>query len=464
MKRLVVFIFNFAVLIFCCSDTLAQKQWSQPLFGHALVPDMIADASIEVIGDTFYCYATTDGYGRGLDTSGPPVVWKSKDFVHWSFEGTYFPSAENEKYWAPSKAVERNGKWYIYPTVNGFMHVAVADSPDGPFRLVGGTDVFQRPFTPTATLRKGNDRGGIDTEIFIDDDGQAYAFWGGRHVALLAEDMCTISDERELETRRKEYSEGPIFFKRKGIYYYLYTIGGDECYEYYYMMSRTSPLGPYVVPEEDRVCTTNARLGVFGPGHGCVFNDGDNYYLAFLEFGRRSTNRQTYVNRMDFNKDGTIRPVKVTLDGVGALRKMPKEKELKPKAITASSTREPLAIRYQNDSRCQRTETFVSGFAFDGANGSRWMASDNDKAPTLTIDLGSAKKVGQSEIAFVRPTQGHAYRLEGSLDGKTWTPCGGHSDVQKRSPHTDRINQKFRFLRLTITDGIKGVWEWRIIR
>ena len=109
---------------------------------------MIADASIEKIGDTFYCYATTDGYGHGLDTSGPPVVWKSKDFLHWSFDGTYFPSAEYEKYWAPSKAVERNGKWYIYPTVNHFMHVGVANSPDGPFRLVRGEDVFRKPFSP----------------------------------------------------------------------------------------------------------------------------------------------------------------------------------------------------------------------------------------------------------------------------------------------------------------------------
>ena len=69
-------------------------------FGNALVPDMIADASIQEIDGMFYCYATTDGYGRGLETSGPPVVWKSKDFVHWSFEGTYFPSAATEKYWA----------------------------------------------------------------------------------------------------------------------------------------------------------------------------------------------------------------------------------------------------------------------------------------------------------------------------------------------------------------------------
>ena len=335
------FLFCFAFMLSFSPTVMGQHV--NP-FGHALVPDMIADASIQLIGDTFYCYATTDGYGRGLETSGPPVVWKSKDFVHWSFEGTYFPSAENEKYWAPSKAVRRDDKWYIYPTVNGYMHVGVADSPDGPFRLVGGTDRFEKPYSPTGTLRQGDDRGGIDAEVFVDDDGQAYVFWGGRHVARLAEDMRTLSDVKTLETRRKEYSEGPVFFKRKGIYYYLYTIGGDECYEYYYMMSRTSPMGPYEVPEEDRVSTTSVSRGVFGPGHGCVFDDGRDYYFAFLEFGRNSTNRQTYVNRLEFNEDGSIRPVEVTLDGVGALRKVPQEKELRPQAVTASSTRPPFFL------------------------------------------------------------------------------------------------------------------------
>lgn len=445
-----------------CLLVLGTAEAQENPFGHALVPDMIADASIELIGDTFYCYATTDGYGRGLETSGPPVVWKSKDFVHWSFEGTYFPSAEQEKYWAPSKAIERNGKWYIYPTVNGYMHVGVADSPNGPFRLARGEDKFEMPYTPASTLLQEGDRGGIDAEVFIDDDGQAYIFWGRRYVAKLAEDMTTVSDIRTLSTRRKEYSEGPIFFKRKGIYYYLYTIGGSEGYEYYYMMSRTSPFGPYETPKNDCVSTTCVERGVFGPGHGCVFNEGDNYYLAFLEFSRNSTNRQTYVNRLLFNEDGTIQPVEVTLDGVGALRKVKQHKELKPANITASTSREPHKIRYFKDERCQRTEHFIPYFAFDEANGSRWMARDDDKQPTMTIDLGKRQKIHQSEISFVRPTAGHAYKLEGSNDGIQWQVCGGHSDVQKRSPHTDNINMKFRFLRLTLLEGQPGVWEWRL--
>ena len=437
-------------------------------FGHALVPDMIADASIQLIGGTFYCYATTDGYGQGLETSGPPVVWKSKDFVHWSFDETYFPSASNEKYWAPSKVVQgKDGRWYIYPTVNGYMHVGVADSPDGPFRLAQGKDEFTKPYAEAATLLKDGDGGGIDAEVFIDDDGQAYVFWGRRFVGRLADDMMTVSDIRQIETRRKEYSEGPIFFKRKGIYYYLYTIGGDENYEYYYQMSRTSPFGPWETPAHDLVSTTNVERGVFGPGHGCVFNVGDDYYFAFLEFGRNSTNRQTYVNRLEFNDDGTIRQVEVSLDGVGTIgseKGKVKSEKLSVANITASSTMAPQKIRYFNDRRCQRTEYFDAAFAIDGANGSRWMAEENDSVCWLQIDLGKCMPIGQSELCFVRPTAGHAYVLEGSVDGKKWKTCGGHADVQKRSPHIDRINRSFRYLRVQITKGIRGVWKWRINR
>ena len=177
-------LFTSLMLGLLISEPITAQTGADNPFGNALIPDMIADASIQEINGTFYCYATTDGYGRGLETSGPPVVWKSKDFVHWSFDGTYFPSAAKEKYWAPSKAVAANGKYYIYPTINGYMYPAVADSPDGPFRLARGKDEFHKPFT-TSTLLQTEDPGGIDAEVFIDDDGQAYVFWGRRHVAVM---------------------------------------------------------------------------------------------------------------------------------------------------------------------------------------------------------------------------------------------------------------------------------------
>ena len=448
-----------------CSTLLVTAQLPENPFGNPIVPDMIADASISYIDGTFYCHATTDGYGRHLDTSGPPVCWTSKDFVHWQFDGVCFPSADGEKYWAPSKAVPANGRWYIYPTVNGIMHVGVADNPAGPFRLVAGEDKFLLPYSPDATLLTEGNRWGIDAEIFQDDDGQAYVYWQHRHVGRLAPDMRTVSDIQTIETRRKEYSEGPIFFKRKGIYYFLYTIGGSENYEYYYQLSHTSPLGPWETPKEDRVSTTCVETGVFGPGHGCVFNVGDDYYFAFLEFGLNGTNRMTYVNKMEFNDDGTIRPVKVTLDGVGALAE-PEARyavpQLKVKSVSASTVRRPYSPRFFSDERCKRTEHYVPEFALDGANASRWMATESDGAPCLTLDLGEPQMIGRSEIAFARSTAGHTYVLEGSLDSITWQRCGGHNDLQRRSPHVDTVNRRFRYLRCRITSGMAGIYEWNL--
>jgi hypothetical protein len=444
----------------------AKSQVPNP-FGHALIPDMVADASIQLIDGVFYCYATTDGYDRGLDASGPPVVWKSKDFVNWSFSGSYFPSAVNQKYWAPSKAISANGKYYIYPTVNGFMYPAVSAAPDGPFKLAKGPDTFIMPYSAGTLLASKNAKPplGIDAEIFIDDDHQAYVFWQHRRAAKLALDMVTVdSNIITIPTPRTAYSEGPIFFKRKGIYYYLYTQGGDEKYQYAYVTSTVSPLGPFDFPKEDLVSTTDHQRQIFGPGHGCVFNvpGTDDYYFAYLEFGRGSTNRQTYVNKLIFNEDGTIRPVELTLDGVGALGPVRPDKKIKVVAATASSIRPDLLIKPNQDRLLHRTESFVPALAFDGQNGSRWMPASEDRANWMVADLGIAQRIKRSEVYFVRPTAEHTYKLEYSTDGNKWRTCATHSDLKIQSPYTDDLRIRARYLRVKITSGVKGIWEWNI--
>ena len=341
------------------------------------------------------------------------------------------------------------------------MYPAVGEGPDGPFKLLKGDT-----FTIENKLYEKDDVVAIDTEMFIDDDGTPYAIWGLRNVARLKEDMHTIDTLVTIPTRCKNYTEGPIFFKRNGIYYFLYTNMALERYEYFYQMSYESPFGPYITPENDVVCTTDAEAGVFGPGHGCVFHpEGtDDYYLVYLEFSRNSTNRQIYANKLEFNEDGTIKQVKVSLDGVGALRPSDRVRNrLKPVKVSASSVAEPETVPYKLDARCQRTEYFVPGFATDEANGSRWMAAQADTVDTwIMLDLGEVKRIESSSIFFVRPTAGHAYVLEGSMDGENWTVCGGHEDVRKMSPHRDELNQSFRYLRAKILSGIRGVWEWQV--
>ena len=99
----------------------------------------------------------------------------------------------------------------------------------------------------------------------------------------------------------------------------------------------------------------------------------------------------------------------------------------------------------------------------DGANGSRWMSAAEDSInPWIVADLGTVKKVRRSEIYFVRPTAGHAYVIEASMDGKVWQEFAVHQDRKMCSPHTDVLNKRFRYLRIKILKGVPGIWEWNI--
>ena len=77
-----------------------------------------------------------------------------------------------------------------------------------------------------------------------------YLFWRRRLAARLSADRLHIEGEPlTMQTARQGYSEGPLMFKRKGIYYYVYTLSGNQNYVNAYMMSRESPLSGFVKPE-----------------------------------------------------------------------------------------------------------------------------------------------------------------------------------------------------------------------
>jgi hypothetical protein len=455
--------------VFIPLSLFAQKSKNLIINGNPIIPDMIADPSIIEINGVFYCYATTDGYENGLRTSGPPVVWKSTDFVNWSFKSIFFPSAAQQLYWAPSKVIAANGKYYIYPTININIHVAVANSPEGPFRLANGPDRFTGADAaqPLVKLDGPKKTKGIDAEVFVDDDGQAYMFWAQRGAARLKSDMVTLdTNVVVIKTKRQGYTEGPIFFKRKGIYYFLYTLSGHENYQYAYGYSRFSPLGPFVFAEQDIISTTDRSQEIYGPGHGCVFSkEGtDNFYFAYLEFGRGGPTRQVWVDKLQFNDDGTIKPIKLTHVGVGALSSAFKTNiNLALNATaTASSVMTDLKVKPIYDTTLRRTETFIPGNAIDGSNGTRWMATSSDSEPWFSVDLGKVQKIKRCESSFVKPTAGHAYRLEYSIDGKNWKGCGGHTEVLIQSPHIDTPAIKARYLKITILKGTPGLWEFKV--
>lgn len=433
-------------------------------FGNALIPDMLADPSIVDRDGTFYCYATTDGAGAGLATSGLPVVWKSKDFLNWSFHGSLFTTNFNAKYWAPSSLIQKNDRYYLFPTLDNQISVVVADSPEGPFRTVDGKDIHKGSGWRSFALKQEY---AIDAEVFVDDDRQAYMVWSRRRMAKLKPDLVTLDGpEILMPTKRQGYSEGPFLFKRQGIYYYLYTLGGHEAYQYAYMMSRHSPLGPWETPKQDIIATTDHGAKVFGPGHGCFFHpqDSDQWFFVYLEFGRGGTTRQIYADKLNFNPDGTIQPVKLTKAGVGALRPVadPSPNLALGKTVVTSSAKPDLKVKPIADKTLDRIETYGPGNAVDGSNGSRWLAADGDSNAWFQIDLGEVRDIHWTEAYFVKPTAGHAYRLEYSIDAKIWQPYGGHDDVIIQSPHRDANHVGARYFKLTVLKGCPGLWEFRV--
>ena len=98
----------------------------------------------------------------------------------------------------------------------------------------------------------------------------------------------------------------------------------------------------------------------------------------------------------------------------------------------------------------------------DESNGTRWLAADTDSSPFITVDLKEVRTVSECHFFFTRPTEGHAWRLEKSADGKNWQTCAEQGKVQARSPHIAGDIGEARYLRLHIRRGDAGLWEWKI--
>ena len=196
-----------------------------------------ADPAPMVYGDTLYLYTTHDENELIGDfyTMNDWRCYSTKDMVHWTDHGKVFDIKDIEwaedRAWAP-QCCERNGKFYLYCPVHKrgggvCIAVGVADTPVGPFKDIGH---------PLVEEGEG-DWNDIDPTVFIDDDGQAYLYFGNPELryVLLNEDMVSYKGDVQkipmtVESFAKgshmtgtSYGEGPWFYKRNGIYYMVFA-------------------------------------------------------------------------------------------------------------------------------------------------------------------------------------------------------------------------------------------------
>lgn len=309
-----------------------------------------SDPAPMVSGDRIYMYTGHDEDNADFFWMYEWRVYSSSDMVNWTDHGSPIDLSSfqwaDDRAWA-SQTIERNGKFYWYFCAHSNISkgmaigVAVADSPTGPFR-----DALGKP------LYEDGKWDHIDPTVFIDDDGQAWIFWGNPviYYAKLNRDMISFDGEvktvnqtvegfgapnaaeRNRETKYKDcYVEGPWIMKRNvfltdkkgkkakkptGIYYLLYAAGGIP--EHIAYSTAPSPEGPWtyrgnIMPQEDTKSFTN-HCGVADfKGHSYFF-----YHTGKLP-GGGGFGRSAAIEEFTYQEDGLFPIIHHTDEGVAPI-------------------------------------------------------------------------------------------------------------------------------------------------
>ncbi len=203
--------------------------------------------------------------------------------------------------------IEHNGKYYLYFCMADESEgVAVSDKPEGPF-----TNPVQLPC------------GEIDPAIFIDDDGQAYYYWGqfASHGVKMNADMVSFNRDDVVDNLVTEeehfFHEGSSMRKIGDTYYYVYADmerGRPTALGY---STSKSPLGPFTY---QGIIIDNAGCDPASwNNHGSIECVNGQWYVFYHRCSRNTQrHRRLCIEKIVINPDGTIDEVKMTSQGAGA--------------------------------------------------------------------------------------------------------------------------------------------------
>lgn len=294
--------------------TVRAQQMNTPV-----LPGYNADPNIVRFGDTYYIYATTDGFAGW--SSSTFRVWSSKDLVHWH-EGPVILDLGPDVSWADSRAwaptiAAKDGKYYFYFCADAKIGVAVADSPTGPFKDSGKPLIAANPDGGQA----------IDPAVFTDDDGRSYLYWGNgnAYVVPLNPDMTSFDPSRiEHITGLDGFREGIFMNKRNGVYHLTWSI--DDTRSENYRVGYATATSPMLdgLQNHGVILQKDPSLGILGTGHSSIIQvpGTDQWYIAYHRFAipdGDGTHREVTIDRLRFGPDGLIEPVVPTLHGVEPL-------------------------------------------------------------------------------------------------------------------------------------------------
>ena len=323
-----------------CESKSKEKQLDFPIqtSGNPIFPGWYADPEGMVLDGQYWIFPTySDDYDKQLHLD----AFSSPDLVHWTKHENVLDTSivpwVKQAMWAPS-VIKHKGKYYLFFAGNdiqnperpgyderyakykiGGIGVAVADTPQGPYKDLIGAPLLGEFYNMAQP---------IDQFVFRDDDGTVYFFyggWGRCNLGRLNEDFTGFVpwEDGQLfhEVTQEGYVEGPFMFKRNNIYYFMWSEGGwtNGTYKVAYATAPTVK-GPYTrigtILESDESVAT-------GAGHHSVINipNTDDWIMVYHRRPIPNEDRDHRVvclDKMEFNEDGTIKPVKMTFAGVAA--------------------------------------------------------------------------------------------------------------------------------------------------
>lgn len=307
------------------SGSLFAQEQDLERAGNPVFDGWYADPEGTVFGDQYWIFPTFSApYAEQVHMD----AFSSPNLVDWTKHEQIIDTAAvawaDSAMWAPS-IIQKDGKYFLFFAANdiqnnqqvGGIGVAVSDKPGGPYK-----DYLGKPLLD----KFHNGAQPIDQFVFQDKDAQYYMIyggWGHCNIVKLKDDFTGFEPYEDgtvfKEITPEGYVEGSFMFIRDGKYYFMWSEGGwgGPNYQVAYAIA-DSPFGPFdrigVVLKQDPSVAT-------GAGHHSLIKvpEEDEWYIVYHRrpLGETDPNhRVTSIDKLEFDKNGRIKPVTITFEGV----------------------------------------------------------------------------------------------------------------------------------------------------
>ncbi|MCF0173314.1 MAG: family 43 glycosylhydrolase [Bacteroidales bacterium] len=392
--------------------------------------------------------------------------WHSTDLCHWEFlqsKSTWYPQGSN----APAAHNYRDSLLFVTGDPSGAMSILYTEDPKGGI------------WTPVPAILHDLQ----DPDLFIDDDGQAYMFWGssndlpirgkklnmndrflveGPTVPLFYVDSTSHGWERFGENHGDNiiggYIEGAWLSKLNDRYYMLYGAPGTEFNVYGDgVYTADSPLGPYTYQPHNPVFYKPGGF-INGAGHGSLVEMADGSLWHFGTMSLSATvnwERRICLMPAFIDEEGIMYGDNAygdyphyapgQGDGKGGFAGWMLLSYRKP--VTVSSVQEGRAAEAEGFDEWNRPQTspdFCAANLTDENCKTYWLAQSNSDKEWVVIDLEDDCTIHALQINYYDhqanlygriPGLCHRFTIEASSDGENWTVIEDRSDSNVDAPN-----------------------------